>query len=526
VQDNDMPNPFPTRAPSGARLSLFVRFAIAMSGMALALALSAGATLRTVASQKADGLVINLAGRQRMLTQKYTKESLAMAVAAEGEAREKTAAGRDRTAKLFEATLAALRDGGATWKALDLTGDVVLPATGDQAIVATLDKTRHEWESLRALDAADAAGRAEQLPALMAQSIAVLKVMNSAVVQYQQAGEARVVALKRTQYASAAAALLLLAATLVYIRRAVTAPIALVAVNLRQGSEQLTMSADTIAQSSTSMADQAADQASRLQEVSASLEILASLARENVEGTTGVQSLMADLRGASEQGRSAMDTMKDAMERIAASSRDTAQIIKTIDEIAFQTNLLALNAAVEAARAGDAGKGFAVVAEEVRSLAGRSAEAARSSTAMIEASTANVAAGVDASSSLEEVLDRVAGGAAEVDGCLTGITDATQRQTDELESVREAVSQLDGLTQTGAATAEELAAAAEELAAQSQETTGLAGNLTDVIGGGSEPAKAGLRPAPRPAAAPAASRTGTVADPMNDWAESDEMLTF
>ncbi len=525
-----MPNPFPTRAPSGARLSLFVRFAIAMSGMALALALSAGATLRTVASQKADGLVINLAGRQRMLTQKYTKESLAMAVAAEGEAREKTAAGRDRTAKLFEATLAALRDGGATWKALDLTGDVVLPATGDQAIVATLDKTRHEWESLRAmtaaLDAADAAGRAEQLPALMAQSIAVLKVMNSAVVQYQQAGEARVVALKRTQYASAAAALLLLAATLVYIRRAVTAPIALVAVNLRQGSEQLTMSADTIAQSSTSMADQAADQASRLQEVSASLEILASLARENVEGTTGVQSLMADLRGASEQGRSAMDTMKDAMERIAASSRDTAQIIKTIDEIAFQTNLLALNAAVEAARAGDAGKGFAVVAEEVRSLAGRSAEAARSSTAMIEASTANVAAGVDASSSLEEVLDRVAGGAAEVDGCLTGITDATQRQTDELESVREAVSQLDGLTQTGAATAEELAAAAEELAAQSQETTGLAGNLTDVIGGGSEPAKAGLRPAPRPAAAPAASRTGTVADPMNDWAESDEMLTF
>ncbi|HPF69885.1 MAG TPA: methyl-accepting chemotaxis protein [Candidatus Krumholzibacteria bacterium] len=513
------------------RHSLFLKVALAMAGMALALVISAGATLRSVAAQEADGRVINLAGRQRMLTQKFTKESLALAAAPAGEFRDATAAARDRTARLFGTTLDALQDGGVTWNALDLTGEIVLPPTRDPEIRAALEATRREWQALvdlaAALDKAKAADRAGLLPGIMDQSLAALKVMNGAVMLYQGAGEARVAALIRLQYASLATALVLLVGSLFAIRRNVTMPIDRVAASLGEASAQLTLSSDTIAQSSTAMAHQAADQASRLQEVSASLEILTSLARDNVAGVTEAQSLMGDLRQASEGGRSAMGTMKEAMQRITDSSHDTARIIKSIDAIAFQTNLLALNAAVEAARAGDAGKGFAVVAEEVRSLAGRSAEAARSSATMIEASAANVAAGARAAESLEGVLDRVATGAAEVDSRLAGVTDGTRRQTDELESIREAVGQLDGLTQTGAATAEELAAAAEELAAHSQDTTGLAESLSVVIGAGFAAAPAATwgpaarRPAPRTGA-----RQAPDVAPRRRAAEEHELARF
>jgi methyl-accepting chemotaxis protein len=175
--------------------------------------------------------------------------------------------------------------------------------------------------------------------------------------------------------------------------------------------------------------------------------------------------------------------MADAIQRIKASSDDTARIIKTIDEIAFQTNLLALNAAVEAARAGDAGKGFAVVAEEVRNLAQRSAEAAKNTAALIVESQQNAADGVNVSTEVASTLNQIVDGIVRMNELVNGVSTASEEQARGAEEVNRAVEQMDKLTQTNAASAEESASASEELSAQAKELRDMVNVLVAVVGG-------------------------------------------
>jgi len=230
------------------------------------------------------------------------------------------------------------------------------------------------------------------------------------------------------------------------------------------------------------MAERASDQAARLEEAAASMEILSGITTANLKSTREVQGLTGDVHNASTEGRTAINTLQEAMVQIRVSAHDTAQIINTIDEIAFQTNLLALNAAVEAARAGEAGKGFAVVAEEVRNLAQRSAEAAGNSKSLLETSVANVGAGEVATSSVESVFDTIVKGIDEVNQQVSEITTASSKQSGELQEIREAVTRLDQLTQDGAANAEESAASAEELSAMAREIDFSVRTLSNVMG--------------------------------------------
>jgi methyl-accepting chemotaxis protein len=158
--------------------------------------------------------------------------------------------------------------------------------------------------------------------------------------------------------------------------------------------------------------------------------------------------------------------MSSAMQSIKASSDDIAKIIKTIDEIAFQTNILALNAAVEAARAGEAGMGFAVVADEVRNLAQRSAQAAKETAAKIEGAISNTAQGVQISSQVAEVLNEIVSKVRQVDELIAEVSGASREQTQGITQINVAVGQMDKITQSNAASAEESAAAAQELNAQ------------------------------------------------------------
>ena len=165
--------------------------------------------------------------------------------------------------------------------------------------------------------------------------------------------------------------------------------------------------------------------------------------------------------------------MSQAIDDIKTSSDETAKIIKTIDEIAFQTNLLALNAAVEAARAGEAGKGFAVVAEEVRNLAQRSAEAARNTADMIEGSVKNADNGVQISQEVGQSLQEIAEGNRKVNDLVAEIAAASAEQAQGIEQINTAVGQMDQVTQSNTASAEESSSAAEELASQAQELKGM-----------------------------------------------------
>ena len=172
------------------------------------------------------------------------------------------------------------------------------------------------------------------------------------------------------------------------------------------------------------------------------------------------------------------------MDAIKTSSDDIAKIIKTIDEIAFQTNLLALNAAVEAARAGESGAGFAVVADEVRSLAQRAAAAAKETATKIEDSVQKSAHGVAISGKVAQSLQEIVGKARQVDELAGEVASASKEQTQGITQINTAVSQMDKVTQSNAANAEESAAAAEELNAQAESMKDAVNELLRLVDGG------------------------------------------
>ena len=255
--------------------------------------------------------------------------------------------------------------------------------------------------------------------------------------------------------------------------------------SLESGSGQISSASGQVSQSSQSLAEGASEQASSLEETSASLEELSSMTRQNSENARQATAMAEDAKGAAESGLDAMGRMGLAIGKIKESSDQTARIIKTIDEIAFQTNLLALNAAVEAARAGDAGKGFAVVAEEVRNLARRSAEAAKSTSSLIEESQKNAEQGVSASAEVAAIQDRILESVRKLAQLIGEVSAASEEQSKGIGQITTAVEQMDKVTQSNAASAEESASASEELYAQAKELGDMVISLIAVVSGGS-----------------------------------------
>ncbi len=255
---------------------------------------------------------------------------------------------------------------------------------------------------------------------------------------------------------------------------------------LREGSSQVASAATQVSSSSQSLAQGTTEQASSLEEITSSMEEMASQTRQNSTSAGEARRLADSARQGADKGADAMQRMSAAIDDIKKSSDETAKIISTIDEIAFQTNLLALNAAVEAARAGEAGKGFAVVAEEVRNLAQRSAEAARTTAEKIEGSVKNADNGVAISKEVASVLTEIVAGNRKVSELIAEISAASDEQSQGIDQISSAVSQLDQVTQSSAANAEESASSAEELSAQAEELHRIVQDLRGVVGGSAD----------------------------------------
>ena len=238
---------------------------------------------------------------------------------------------------------------------------------------------------------------------------------------------------------------------------------------LSEGVSQANDAAAQVASASQQLAEGASEQASSLEETSSALEEMSAMTQTNAANARKANEVTASTHTAAQQG-------DQTMAAINQSSDDISKIIKVIEEIAFQTNLLALNAAVEAARAGEHGKGFAVVAEEVRNLAQRSAQAAQETTTLIEDSVGKTREGTEA-------IQAIVRGITQVTDLVNGITQASEEQAQGVEQVNIAVSQMDKVTQTNAASAEESASAAEELSAQAATTMSMVQELTSLIEG-------------------------------------------
>ncbi|MFT3866889.1 MAG: methyl-accepting chemotaxis protein [Nibricoccus sp.] len=252
---------------------------------------------------------------------------------------------------------------------------------------------------------------------------------------------------------------------------------------LDDASTQVAAAAQQVSSSSHALAEGSSEQAASLEESSSSLEELASMTQRNADSAQAAKNISGETRTAADAGNSDMHEMRKAMDAIQNSSHDIAQIIKTIDEIAFQTNILALNAAVEAARAGESGAGFAVVADEVRALAQRSANSAKESANRIEVAMQNSQQGVQISEKVAQSLGVIVEKAGKVDGLVAEIATASNEQSQGIGQISSAVSQMDTVTQSNAANAEETASAAEELSKQSQTLKDAVSDLRRLVGG-------------------------------------------
>ncbi len=237
---------------------------------------------------------------------------------------------------------------------------------------------------------------------------------------------------------------------------------------LRESADCVDQAAADIASGADVVARGTAEQAAGFEEVSASLESLSSGSREAAASARQARSSSDQARARAEAGEQSVVRLLEAMEAMRTGAGATARIVRTIDEIAFQTNLLALNAAVEAARAGDAGRGFAVVAEEVRALAIRSADAARTTAGLIEDSVAQVEESARVSAEVRARLHELQQEIVSVASVVQRIETAADDQQEGIEQIRSAVESLNGTVQSAAASAEESASAAQELSAQAR----------------------------------------------------------
>lgn len=235
---------------------------------------------------------------------------------------------------------------------------------------------------------------------------------------------------------------------------------------INTASEQVHAGSGQVSDSSLSLSQGATEQASAVEELSATIDEITNQARQSAENAKHAQSIVDLTRGHAEEGNEKMVDMLSAMTAINDSSESISRIIKVIDDIAFQTNILALNAAVEAARAGQHGKGFAVVAEEVRNLAARSADAAKETTDLIETSVNNVKRGTaiadETATALKEIVENIS----ETAGLMSKIAGASEEQAVSVDQIHLGINQISDVVQTTSATAEETAAASEELSSQ------------------------------------------------------------
>lgn len=231
--------------------------------------------------------------------------------------------------------------------------------------------------------------------------------------------------------------------------------------NLLEGARQVEMASQNLASAST-------EQASAVVEITASIEGIAKSTSENTKDVVKVNDLTQTAKTEADNGNEQMTKMIEAMNDISASSQNIAKIMKVIDDISFQTNILALNASVEAARAGVHGKGFAVVAEEVRSLAGKSSDAAAEIDEMIGDTIKKINAGSEIAADTAEELKKIVSDIDEIADIMENIATMSKEQATSVDQVNTGIEQISAAVQNNSATSEECAASSVELASQAE----------------------------------------------------------
>lgn len=454
----------------------------------LVIACLIGSTVWVVNSQKFDGQSINLAGRQRMLSQKMFKElMIGLQTVKNGQADESTFKPTHMTMDVFEMTLTALRDGGKAPDQFVLNDKTTYaqcpPATGE--VLTQLSEVTTLWQEFKKTADDLMIGRTEangeSIKQALAQNMTLLKSSNAAVGLMQKATESKTSMLMIVQMVGLAIGLVCVFMTF-YVSLSLNKLLKQTVITLTARSNEVTQAAQQIAQTSQTLAAGATEQAAGIEEITATLQELTARNVQNSQDLRQSRSHSHQTLNDVEAGNRAISRLSDAMHQIKTSADETAGIIKTIEEIAFRTNLLALNAAVEAARAGEAGKGFAVVADEVRSLAHRSSEAAKSTSNLIVEAVHNAESGVQINQEVVASLGKLRDSANQVSMITERVANTDQDQKQAMEQVARAIEQLNQLAQQNAANSEEEAAVSETLSSQARDVDQVVRRLESLVG--------------------------------------------
>ncbi|MCL1808390.1 MAG: methyl-accepting chemotaxis protein [Clostridiales bacterium] len=274
-------------------------------------------------------------------------------------------------------------------------------------------------------------------------------------------------------------------------------------IEINASTAQVSTGAKQVADGSQSLAQGSTEQASSVEELAASLGDVSGKTNQNAEMAKEAANLSSSIKESAEKGSMQMDNMMKAVTEINDASQSISKVIKVIDDIAFQTNILALNAAVEAARAGQHGKGFAVVAEEVRNLAGKSAEAAKDTSGLIENSIEKANLGMSIATETAESLKEIVGGINRNAEIIAEIEILSKEQNEAITQINIGIDQVAQVVQQNSATAEESAAASEEMSGQSTLLTQLISQFKLKNGHGrSSGSNIAISPSSAPYAAP------------------------
>lgn len=334
----------------------------------------------------------------------------------------------------------------------------------DSAFTTIIDQCKNNDTTAALATAADVGAAGNEFQARAAD------LMNFSMRQASDAAEQADKTQSRLSTTAWVVAFLALAimAVSVFVVHRISIALRLIAEQMGDGAAQVTSAAAQISSSSQILAQGSSEQAASLEETSASSEEMNSMARKNTDCARSMATLVAKSEEAFATADRQLESMIVSMDEINQSSDKISKIIKVIDEIAFQTNILALNAAVEAARAGEAGMGFAVVADEVRNLAQRAGVAAKDTSALIEESIAKAGAGKSKTDEVATTIRAIKADQGKIRELVSEVRIGSEEQSRGFEQVTKAITQMEQVTQTTAANAEESAAAAEELNAQSE----------------------------------------------------------
>jgi methyl-accepting chemotaxis protein len=363
----------------------------------------------------------------------------------------------------------------------------------DREIARTLTTNLGKWKTLHAevIALSDSArfGDAQQtinsqtMPLMQAAEAAASAMVRSHQQAMSDAGGASATSYWVSQLLIGVVIALAIAFCIVgvLIVRRINTNLLAVSEELREGAQLVVDASSQMSVSAQSLSQGAAQQAASLEETSASMEEMLGMTRRNADSSQQAATVMGEATTVVKNANLALTDMVASMNSIKDSSNRVSKIIKTIDEIAFQTNILALNAAVEAARAGEAGMGFAVVADEVRNLAQRSAQAAKDTAVLIEEAIASTDAGNVKVLQVSEAFNALTANVGSIKNLVDDVNAASKHQSNGIGQVTQAIVQMERVTQTSAATAEESAAACEQLNAQADITMGLVRQLEVLV---------------------------------------------